>query len=72
MSPDTARAWKRPPLTCGMADAAPENIDSTCPAMTSVSARLLPLYGTCSICTLAWRISNAMDRWLLDPTPPEP
>ena len=68
----TASARSLPPRTCGMAEAMLPNIRLTCPASKSVSAGLLPLYGTCTMRVPVMALNNTVDKCVALPLPAEP
>ena len=68
---DTAIAFSFPARTCGSTFGVLSNITCTWPAMRSVTAGALPLYGICvtSVCVIALNSSN--ERWFEVPLPVE-
>src|SRR5215831_3463422 len=65
----SARTW--PSLICGTTDEAVANIICTCPAITSCSAGAAPLYGTCTMSTLASALNSSPARCAARPWPEE-
>ena len=68
----TASARTRPARTCGNEVLRTSYMKVMLPAITSVSAWALPLYGTCCICTPVKDLNTSPDRWLDAPLPAEP
>src|SRR5512133_1206460 len=67
----TARARSRPDCTCGRVDARLPKNKGTWPPMTSFNARPPPLYGTCTMLTLAADSNSAPARCWAEPLPDE-
>src|SRR4029079_7266367 len=65
----TASARNLPALMNESDDGRLSNINCTCPPIRSVSAGLLPLYGTCVISTPVIVLNSSPDRWIDVPLP---
>ena len=65
----TASARSLPAFTCGEALTTLSIMIGTWPAITSISAGPLPLYGTCSMSMPAARLKSSMPRWDGEPLP---
>src|SRR5688572_7209106 len=69
LAPVTATPRNFPARTCGKLEARFANITETWPAMRSVNAGAAPLYGTCTISTLAIELKSTAARCVDVPLP---
>ena len=65
----TASAFSRPACTCGSTVGMVANSSEVWPAIKSVMAGTLPLYGTCTMSTFAIDLNSSPDRWPAVPWP---
>src|SRR4249920_4265381 len=65
----TASALSLPACTCGNTVGMVANNREVWPAIKSVMAGTLPLYGTCTMSTLAMDLNSSPDRWAAVPLP---